>query len=114
MMRLSTFPPLTSSSGVRRCLERIRSGRNHNNNLENVNQFKFTPKIEDIGKWRPSWRSFDYQELAAATDGFSPGDVLCKNIAMNFCVVDILLALCSPKYNDQLIIQLSKVYCREI
>lgn len=75
MMRLSTFPPLTSSSGVRRCLERIRSGRNHNNNLENVKQFKFTPKIEDIGKWRPSWRSFDYQELAAATDGFSPGDV---------------------------------------
>ncbi|XP_020102446.1 receptor-like cytosolic serine/threonine-protein kinase RBK1 isoform X2 [Ananas comosus] len=78
MMRLSTFPPLTSSSGVRRCLERIRSGRNHNNNLENVKQFKFTPKIEDIGKWRPSWRSFDYQELAAATDGFSPDSLIGK------------------------------------
>ncbi|WVZ79206.1 hypothetical protein U9M48_026812, partial [Paspalum notatum var. saurae] len=37
--------------------------------------------LPEIGKWRPSWRSFDYEELCAATDRFSPAHVNHPNAA---------------------------------
>lgn len=62
--RFSTIPMLTSSDtsrrGLRRKLARIRSADDR----------------IDCGEElviKPSWRSFDYEELAAATDNFSSG-----------------------------------------
>ncbi|XP_020244255.1 receptor-like cytosolic serine/threonine-protein kinase RBK1 isoform X2 [Asparagus officinalis] len=55
MLRLLTFPPVTASSG----LGIFESG-------------------EDILRCRPSWRSFDYQELAVATNNFSSDKLIGK------------------------------------
>nr|DAD40920.1 TPA_asm: hypothetical protein HUJ06_015243 [Nelumbo nucifera] len=69
MKRLSTFPMLTSSETSRRSLSRklarIRSAHDG---------------IDCGGKSvpKPSWRSFSYQELAAATDNFSSEKLIGK------------------------------------
>ncbi|GJN39042.1 hypothetical protein PR202_gb28136 [Eleusine coracana subsp. coracana] len=34
--------------------------------------------LPEIGKWRPSWRNFDYDELCAATDRFSSENLIGK------------------------------------
>ncbi|ONK65849.1 uncharacterized protein A4U43_C06F1600 [Asparagus officinalis] len=66
MMRFSTFPPILGSSS----LERIGSDES-----EKMESGEFQ---EEILKGRPSWRSFDYQELGVATDNFSPGKLIGK------------------------------------
>ena len=63
MMRLSTFPPVTPSSGS--------EGRG----TDEEQQTECGESEEEISRGRPSWRSFDYQELAVATDNFSPGSI---------------------------------------
>lgn len=65
MMRLSTFPPATTGLGLQETQsekDRMESGE----------------ITAEIGRGRPSWRSFDYQELAAATDNFSPDKLIGK------------------------------------
>ncbi|KAJ6822162.1 receptor-like cytosolic serine/threonine-protein kinase RBK1 isoform X1 [Iris pallida] len=56
MRRLSTFPPSITSSGS-----------------ETNGEAR-----EDVSTERPSWRSFEYQELAVATDNFSPDKLIGK------------------------------------
>ncbi|KAF8404721.1 hypothetical protein HHK36_009610 [Tetracentron sinense] len=69
LRRFSTFPMLTSSEisrrNLRRKLARIRSAEDQTEYGES-----FVPK--------PSWRSFDFEELAAATDNFSPEKLIGK------------------------------------
>ncbi|KAJ8466121.1 hypothetical protein OPV22_028673 [Ensete ventricosum] len=67
--RLSTFPPATGRSSLRRALERIRSSKDGTESGRIVVEVKMA---------RPSWRSFAYEELAAATDGFSPDKLIGK------------------------------------
>jgi hypothetical protein len=70
MARAVTFPQRSKSSGLKRYLGRIRSGRNQ------IDCSAIAPEIfPEIEKWRPSWRSFDYDELCAATDRFSSGNM---------------------------------------
>lgn len=65
-----TFPQRPKSKGLRGYLERMRSGKNQ------MDCSAIAPEIlPQIGKWRPSWRSFDYNELCAATDSFSSGNM---------------------------------------
>jgi hypothetical protein len=76
MGRAVTFPQRSKSRGLRGYLERMRSGRNQ------MDCSAIAPEIlPEIGKWRPSWRSFDYEELCAATDRFSPGNMLSCTLA---------------------------------
>lgn len=56
--RLPTSPPMSGRIGANED-EQTESGLSQ----------------DEILKGRPSWRSFDYQELAAATDNFSPGSI---------------------------------------
>lgn len=69
MRRLSTFP-LASSEIYRRSLSRklarIRSAE------DGIGDY------EERTVWKPSWRSFDYEELAAATDNFSSEKLIGK------------------------------------
>ncbi|XP_073105644.1 receptor-like cytosolic serine/threonine-protein kinase RBK1 isoform X4 [Elaeis guineensis] len=60
MMRLSTFPPATAGLGLRRT-------PSEKDRIESVEI------TAETGRGRPSWRSFDHQELAAATNNFSSG-----------------------------------------
>jgi len=73
MGRAVTFPQRSKSRGLRGYLERMRSGKNQ------MDCSTIAPEIlPEIGKWRPSWRSFDYEELCAATDRFSPEKLIGK------------------------------------
>ncbi|PUZ59605.1 hypothetical protein GQ55_4G055800 [Panicum hallii var. hallii] len=73
MGRAVTFPQRSKSRGLRGYLERMRSGKNQ------MDCSAIAPEIlPEIGKWRPSWRSFDYEELYAATDRFSPEKLIGK------------------------------------
>jgi len=73
MGRAVTFPQRSKSRGLRGYLERMRSGKNQ------MDCSAIAPEIlPEIGKWRPSWRSFDYDELCAATDRFSPEKLIGK------------------------------------
>ncbi|KAJ6802189.1 receptor-like cytosolic serine/threonine-protein kinase RBK1 isoform X1 [Iris pallida] len=67
MRRLSTFPPSTARSGSEAAPVVI--GDHTKENGE--------PR-EEISTGRPSWRSFEYQELAVATDNFSPDKLIGK------------------------------------
>ncbi|XP_064996539.1 receptor-like cytosolic serine/threonine-protein kinase RBK1 isoform X3 [Musa acuminata AAA Group] len=69
MPRLSTFPPATGRSSLRRALERIRSSKDGTESGRIVVEVKMA---------RPSWRSFAYEELAAATDRFSSDKLVGK------------------------------------
>ena len=70
MARAVTFPQRSKSTGLKRYLGRMRSGRNQ------IDCSAIAPKIfPESEKWRPSWRSFDYDELCAATDRFSSGNM---------------------------------------
>ncbi|XP_072963020.1 receptor-like cytosolic serine/threonine-protein kinase RBK1 isoform X3 [Typha angustifolia] len=69
MMRVATFPPATTSSGFRRCLEKIRIAKDQTENRITMPEFEIC---------KPTWRSFDYQELATATDGFNPDKLIGK------------------------------------
>jgi hypothetical protein len=70
MGRAVTFPQRSKSRGFRGYLERMRSGKNQ------MDCSAIAPEIlPEIGKWRPSWRSFDYEELCTATDRFSSGNM---------------------------------------
>ncbi|CAN6449538.1 unnamed protein product [Victoria cruziana] len=71
MRRLSTFPPVGYYAFRRKNPRRIEARR--------------CPSVEDdagaLGVFsisKPSWRSFDYDELASATDNFSPERLLGK------------------------------------
>ncbi|KQK16988.1 receptor-like cytosolic serine/threonine-protein kinase RBK1 isoform X2 [Brachypodium distachyon] len=73
MARAVTFPQRSKSTGLKRYLERIRSGKNQ------MDCSAIAPEIfPEIEKWRPSWRSFDYDELCAATDKFSSENLIGK------------------------------------
>ncbi|WVZ79063.1 hypothetical protein U9M48_026690 [Paspalum notatum var. saurae] len=73
MGRAVTFPQRSKSRGLRGYLERMRSGKNQ------MDCSTIAPEIlPEIGKWRPSWRSFDYEELWAATDRFSSEKLIGK------------------------------------
>uniref|UniRef100_A0A0E0E4W3 non-specific serine/threonine protein kinase n=1 Tax=Oryza meridionalis TaxID=40149 RepID=A0A0E0E4W3_9ORYZ len=51
----------------------MRSGKNQ------IDCGAIAPEIlPEISKWRPSWRSFDYSELCAATDKFSSENLIGK------------------------------------
>lgn len=68
-----TFPQRPKSKGLRGYLERMRSGKNQ------MDCSAIAPEIlPQIGKWRPSWRSFDYNELCAATDSFGSEKMIGK------------------------------------
>lgn len=70
MARAVTFPQRSKSTGLKRYLGRMRSGKNQ------MDCSAIAPEIfPEIEKWRPSWRSFDYDELCAATDRFSSGNM---------------------------------------
>lgn len=62
MMRLSTFPPAAAGLGLCRT-------PSEKDRIESVEI------TAETARGRPSWRSFDHQELAAATDNFSPGKI---------------------------------------
>jgi hypothetical protein len=71
MARAKTFPPNPDpgrSPNLKWCLER----------LKNVKEEKMATIMPEV-KFRPSWRSFDFQELVDATDGFSEGRLLLFN-----------------------------------
>lgn len=73
MGRAVAFPQRSKSRGLRGYLERMRSGKNQ------MDCSAIAPEIlPEIGKWRPSWRSFDYNELCAATDSFSSEKMIGK------------------------------------
>ncbi|RLM56024.1 receptor-like cytosolic serine/threonine-protein kinase RBK1 isoform X1 [Panicum miliaceum] len=73
MGRAVTFPQRSKSRGLRGYLERMRSGKNQ------MDCSAIAPEVlPEIGKRRPSWRSFDYEELCAATDRFSPEKLIGK------------------------------------
>lgn len=73
MARAGTFPQRTKTTGLKRYLERMRSGKNQ------IDCGAIAPEIlPEISKWRPSWRSFDYSELCAATDKFSSENLIGK------------------------------------
>ncbi|KAL5226204.1 hypothetical protein ABZP36_012843 [Zizania latifolia] len=73
MVRAVTFPQRSKGTGLKRYLERIRSGKNQ------IDCGAIAPEIlPEIGKWRPSWRSFDYDELCAATNRFSSENLIGK------------------------------------
>lgn len=73
MGRAATFPQRSKSRGLRGYLQRMRSGKNQ------MDCSAIAPEIlPEIGKWRPSWRSFDYEELCAATDRFSSEKLIGK------------------------------------
>ncbi|KAF0904881.1 hypothetical protein E2562_038607 [Oryza meyeriana var. granulata] len=73
MGRAVTFPQRTKTTGLKRYLERMRSGKNQ------IDCGSIAPEIlPEISKWRPSWRSFDYNELCAATDKFSSENLIGK------------------------------------
>ncbi|WOL15857.1 receptor-like cytosolic serine/threonine-protein kinase RBK1 isoform X3 [Canna indica] len=74
MSRLSTFPPPTRRSSLRVALERIRSSRKDGG--EGGGGGGVAAVEIKIGS--PSWRSFAYEELAAATDGFSADKLIGK------------------------------------
>ncbi|XP_010914330.1 receptor-like cytosolic serine/threonine-protein kinase RBK1 isoform X3 [Elaeis guineensis] len=65
MMRLSTFPPATAGLGLRRT-------PSEKDRIESVEI------TAETGRGRPSWRSFDHQELAAATNNFSSDKLIGK------------------------------------
>jgi hypothetical protein len=70
MGRAVTFPQRSKSRGLKGYLERMRSGKNQ------MECSSIAPEIlPEIGKWRPSWRNFDYDELCAATNRFSSGNM---------------------------------------
>jgi hypothetical protein len=80
MGRAVTFPQRSKSRGIRGYLERMRSGKNQ------MDCSAIAPEIlPEIGKWRPSWRSFDYNELCAATDSFSSGNMLSCTLTTLGC-----------------------------
>lgn len=64
MQRISTIPLLVSSYDISRSLRKRRIGRFRS--AEDTLQLGGIPT-------KPSWRNFDYEELQAATDDFSPG-----------------------------------------
>ncbi|XP_078162057.1 receptor-like cytosolic serine/threonine-protein kinase RBK1 isoform X2 [Carex rostrata] len=66
MVRAETFPP-TTPKNLKWCLER----------MKNVRVEKMAAIMPEE-KFRPSWRSFDYQELVDATDGFNEENLLGK------------------------------------
>ncbi|KAK3131022.1 hypothetical protein QOZ80_6BG0501050 [Eleusine coracana subsp. coracana] len=73
MDRAVTFPQRSKSRGLKGYLERMRSGKNQ------MECSVIAPEIlPEIGKWRPSWRNFDYDELCAATDRFSSENLIGK------------------------------------
>ncbi|XP_040380985.1 receptor-like cytosolic serine/threonine-protein kinase RBK1 isoform X2 [Oryza brachyantha] len=73
MGRAVTFPQRSKSTGLKRYLERMRSSKNQ------IDCGAIAPEIlPEISKWRPSWRSFDYSELCAATDKFSSENLIGK------------------------------------
>lgn len=69
MMRASTFPPAAAVLGLQGSLARTRA-------IED--QMEGAGSQLEVPRGRPSWRSFDYQELAAATDNFSPDMLIGK------------------------------------
>jgi hypothetical protein len=70
MDRAVTFPQRSKSRGLKGYLERMRSGKNQ------MECSAIAPEIlPEIGKWRPSWRNFDYDEICAATDRFNSGNM---------------------------------------
>lgn len=88
MTRLSTFPPTTTRrSSLRGALERIKSSSKDSFERKEValeirmeaikssskGTFERKEVALEVKMARPSWRSFAYEELAAATDGFCPG-----------------------------------------
>ncbi|GJN13640.1 hypothetical protein PR202_gb00365 [Eleusine coracana subsp. coracana] len=73
MDRAITFPQRSKSRGLKGYLERMRSGKNQ------MEYSAIAPEIlPEIGKWRASWRNFDYDELCAATDKFSSENLIGK------------------------------------
>ncbi|KAG8075011.1 hypothetical protein GUJ93_ZPchr0006g44618 [Zizania palustris] len=73
MARAATFPHRFKGTGLRRYLERIRSGKNQ------IDCGAIAPEIlPETVKWRPSWRSFDHDELSAATNRFSSENLIGK------------------------------------
>jgi hypothetical protein len=71
MDRAVTFPQRSKSRGLKGYLERMRSGKNQMECSATI-----APEIlPEIGKWRPSWRNFDYDEICAATDRFISGNM---------------------------------------
>ncbi|KAK3139471.1 hypothetical protein QOZ80_5AG0383800 [Eleusine coracana subsp. coracana] len=73
MDRAVTFPQRSKSRGLKGYLERMRSGKNK------MEYSAIAPEIlPEIGKWRASWRNFDYDELCAATDKFSSENLIGK------------------------------------
>lgn len=85
--RFSTFPPLLPP-------EHMRIG------TEEDQQTGSGLPQEEILKGRPSWRSFSYSELAAATDNFSPGCISFKFIfSLEYCNLRRMLIFISLVLN---------------
>ncbi|XP_042395586.1 receptor-like cytosolic serine/threonine-protein kinase RBK1 isoform X5 [Zingiber officinale] len=86
MTRLSTFPPtITRRSSLGGALERIKSSSKDSFERKEValeikmEGIKISSKgTLEVKMARPSWRSFAYEELAAATDGFCPEKLIGK------------------------------------
>lgn len=102
MARAGTFPQRTKTTGLKRYLERMRSGKNQ------IDCGAIAPEIlPEISKWRPSWRSFDYSELCAATDKFSSGDMqnlllCCCHAVTRLGHVTIIAELMGCSFNTKL------------
>ncbi|XP_074563941.1 receptor-like cytosolic serine/threonine-protein kinase RBK1 isoform X2 [Curcuma longa] len=95
MTRLSTFPPPTTRrSSLGGALERIKSSGSKDSfegrevaleiKMEGIKSSSSKGTFErkevalEVKTARPSWRSFAYEELAAATDGFCPEKLIGK------------------------------------
>ncbi|XP_077217622.1 uncharacterized protein LOC143851997 isoform X1 [Tasmannia lanceolata] len=58
----------------------MRTGRNLNRKLARIRCAEEEREFgEDLHMTKPSWRSFDYEELAVATDNFSSGFVAARH-----------------------------------
>lgn len=84
----SSSASVPSNKPVKKALARIRSA-------DESESDQINSRVEFVGK--PSWRNFDYAELAAATDNFSPGTFFIRSF-LSFLLPPFLKILIPDRY----------------
>ncbi|MQL72235.1 hypothetical protein Taro_004585 [Colocasia esculenta] len=78
MRRLSTFPPAAASAAPRSLRRRLQRERSAEFDTGGGGPPPLAAASPHLVRWKPTWRSFEYKELAAATDGFSSENLIGK------------------------------------